>query len=157
MQTSKINKTNIVRRATQPVPIGRSFEAVKLLSDWTKWLVTIETASIAALGFVLKASELNLIKGAAAQVALLLAVLAVIFFLISIALASRLILYIPTLVELLPEPSAEVTKVEPLWLTDIPFWPYWKVDTYATWHLRAFSAGLVCFASTVIMMAVSPR
>ena len=93
-------------------------------------------------------------EGSLANVALAFAVSSVACFVVSIILASYLVLYLPTLVELLPESSDQQAVVKPLWLTEIPFWPFWKVDTYATWQLRIFVAGLLLFTCTFVTMAI---
>lgn len=147
-----IDRVVATSRTRSGVPIGRSLEAIKLLGDWTKWLVTIETGSIALLGFVLKGGDTGLLTGDVAGAAFATALVAVFAFAASIVLASYLLLYLPSLVELLPEQGDADSRVSPLWLTSVPFWPYWKVDTYATWQLRLFVVGIVFFAATFALM-----
>ena len=86
---------------------SNSLEALKLISDWGKWLVTIETAAIAIIGTALISKDRPEVPASAK----VLATLAVSSFLISIAAAAMLLLT-------LPEIAQNVRADQNIWLTE---------------------------------------
>ncbi len=84
----------------------QQMEAIKLLNDWSKWVITIETAAIAGIFEVMK--ELGTIQAASLSlkgfnVALdLLLSLGVISFVLSIFYAGQLLFSLPDIAEQLP-------------------------------------------------------
>jgi hypothetical protein len=86
---------------------SNSLEAIRLINDWGKWLVTIETAAIAIIGSAL----LNTDRSAVPKVAKVFATLAVSSFLISIVAAAALLLT-------LPEIAQNVRADQNIWLTE---------------------------------------
>jgi hypothetical protein len=79
--------TQELEQAEGAAPI-KTLESVKLLKDWSSWLVGIQTAAIAAIGALIKDGDLNLSIR-------LSAVGAVICFVISIGFASMLLVSLP--------------------------------------------------------------
>jgi hypothetical protein len=77
---------------------SNSLEAVRLISDWGKWLVTIEVAAVAVIGTLASRGD-----SAFPMLAKLLATLAVISYLVSIAAAAILLLTLPEIVQYLRE------------------------------------------------------
>ncbi|WP_155744098.1 hypothetical protein [Scytonema sp. UIC 10036] len=65
---------------------SRSFEALKLISDWAKWLVTIETGTIAIIGTLFQSN-----RGTIPDLAKVFGTVAIICFLISITAAGILL------------------------------------------------------------------
>jgi hypothetical protein len=89
----------------------QQMEAIKLLNDWSKWVITIETAAIAGIFAVLK--ELSSARGSGlwlqiCAVALnLLLLAAVAAFILSIYNAAQLLYSLPGITEQLPKSTKE--------------------------------------------------
>lgn len=82
------------------VPTSNFIDAVKLLGEWNKWLVTVELAVIGAIGFILKSEErIALHEGWIGLFAMGMAITSVLTLGTSIIQASRLILSLPFFVE----------------------------------------------------------
>ena len=73
---------------------SNSLEAIKLISDWGKWLVTIETAAIAVIGAFFADNQTVV-----PELAKVLGTLAIGSFLISIAGAAILLLTLPEIAQ----------------------------------------------------------
>jgi hypothetical protein len=86
----KIDNTEVAKMGSS----SDSLEALKLISDWAKWLVTIETAAIAIIG-TLFTSERIVVP----YLAKLCGTVSIIFFLISIAGAAILLLTLPEIAQ----------------------------------------------------------
>ena len=84
----------------------QQMEAIKLLNDWSKWVITIETAAIAGMFEVIKELSTNPAPGPLARgftIALNSLLLgAVIAFVASIYYAGRLLFSLPDIAEQLP-------------------------------------------------------
>ena len=107
------------RRTSAPVPKKnippgdlsllkkQQMEAIKLLNDWSKWIVTLETGAIAGILAWLKstsvAGQLPLWK----IVPTLLLALGVICFAVSIYYAAQLLFSLPDIAEQLPDANEE--------------------------------------------------
>lgn len=73
-----------------PETIEQTIEAVKLLADWAKWLITIETTAVAAIAFSMS------IRDAYSQgMARAIGAFAMVFFTISIIFATLLFRSLP--------------------------------------------------------------
>lgn len=133
---------------------SRTIETAKLLMDWSKWLVTVQTAAITALGFLLKMSDPTKLPGASEKIPMLLALGAVLCFVVSILHATYLMLFLPAIVERIPESIPENTPQNnvsrTLWHVAVPFWPGWQVGTFTVWQSRLFCVGIVMFAGAYI-------
>jgi hypothetical protein len=84
---------------------SNSLEAVRLVSDWGKWLVTIEIAAVAIIGTLASRGDPQL-----PVLINVLATLAITSFLVSIAAAALLLLTLPEIVQNLRED-------QDIWLT----------------------------------------
>ena len=73
---------------------SNSLEATKLISDWGKWLVTIETAAIALIGAFFTGDVASI-----HELAKVFGTLAISSFLVSIAAAAILLLTLPEIAE----------------------------------------------------------
>ena len=82
-----------------------SLEATKLISDWGKWLVTIETAAIALIGAFFTGDVASIHESAK-----VFGTLAISSFLVSIAAAAILLLT-------LPEIAQNLRAGQNIWLT----------------------------------------
>ena len=83
-----------------------TLEATRLISDWGKWLVTIETTAIAIIG-ALFATDHSPVP----ELAKVLATLAIGSFLVSIAGAATLLLTLPEIVQnLRPDQNIWLTR-----------------------------------------------
>jgi hypothetical protein len=122
-------------------------EAIELLFDWNKWLITIETAAIAALGF--------LTKDGGNVVALVAGDLTILTFVCSIFVSSFFLLNLPYLVD-----GAESTESSFLSHQRVVFgwWlgkgASWQVGKFTAWITRLFFAGISLFAFTFIAALV---
>lgn len=83
-----------------------TLEAIKLVSDWAKWLVTIETFAIALLGSLFTTDKVALNKTSR-----LLGTVAILCFVASICFAAMLLLTLP---EITQSVHAELN----VWLTE---------------------------------------
>lgn len=86
---------------------SNSLEALKLISDWGKWLVTIETVAIAIIGSALLATD----RPSAPMLAEVFGTVAIGSFLISIIAAAALLLT-------LPEIAQNIRPDRNIWLTE---------------------------------------
>jgi hypothetical protein len=77
-------------------------EAIRILSDWSKWIVTLETAAIAGILTWLKPISEEHLRGWAIVPNVLLA-LAAVCFAVSIYYAAQLLFSLPDIVEQLPD------------------------------------------------------
>ena len=84
---------------------SNSLEATKLISDWGKWLVTIETAAIALIGAFFSGDVASI-----HELAKVFGTLAIGSFLVSIAAAAILLLT-------LPEIAQNLRADQNIWLT----------------------------------------
>jgi len=80
-------------------------EGIKLISDWAKWLITVQTAAIGAIGAYLNGKTTKL-----PTLVKLLSTTAVASFVISIAAAALLLLSLPEIVQ-------RLTGGTNIWLT----------------------------------------
>lgn len=122
-------------------------DSIKLLFEWNKWLVAVETASIAALGFLVKdSSSCTKILGSLTILVFVVAILLSVFFLLN-----------------LPHMIADGGGERSRRLNDeqVPFrWEYqrkmgsrnkhgpWIVGTFTKWITRFFITGIILFALT---------
>jgi len=120
-----------------------SLEAVKLVNDWAKWLVTIETAAIALLGVFFTNSQPpvdNLAK--------VLGTLSIGSFVISIAAAAMLLLT-------LPEITQHLDGGQNVWLTrDSVAGRLLRINTqgFALIESLFFGIGLILMGATVVVL-----
>ncbi len=84
----------------------QTIEAVKLLADWAKWLITIETTAIAAVALVTTVRD-PYTRGAVS----VLASGAVFFFVLSIISATLLLRSLPGIMQTI-EPSQSIWETE---------------------------------------------
>ena len=134
-----------------PNPVGsvkmgdRSLEALKLISDWSKWLVTIETGAIAVVGAVIKLGTSTM-----PVLAKICATAALGSFVASIAAAALLLLS-------LPEIAQRVTDGESVWMTrDRVIGRVFRGVTtqgLAVFEAFFFGTGVVAFAAMILAIA----
>jgi hypothetical protein len=120
---------------------SNTLEALKLISDWAKWLITIQTAVIAVIGAGVSD------KGAAmTRTAKILATGAVGCFVASVAVTAVLLLS-------LPEITQSLRADTNIWLTrDSVIGRMFGMNTQglATVESFFFGLGVVCFAGLIL-------
>jgi hypothetical protein len=90
-------KRNNPLKASNHMPIeSNTLEALKLVSDWAKWLVTIETGAIAILGTMMTST-----KSPVPRLAKFFGTVAMVCMLTSIAAAAVLLLTLPEIAQYL--------------------------------------------------------
>jgi len=122
---------------------SNTLEAAKLISDWAKWLVTIETAAIALIGTYFTGGA-----GTSHHAAKVLASLAIASFVVSISAAAMLL-------ATLPEITQNLDAEENIWRTqDSVAGPVLHMDTqsFAAVESVFFGLGLVLLAATTIVV-----
>ncbi len=122
---------------------AKNLEAAKMINDWAKWLVTIETAAIALIGafFTRRGSPIN-------ELAQVLATLAIISFVISIAGAASLLLTLPEIIQ-------NLEAGQNIWLTrDSVAGSLLRLDTQRLAMIEAvfFGIGLVLLGSMMLVL-----
>jgi hypothetical protein len=126
-----------------------SLEALRLISDWGKWLITIETAAIAVIGGAVANKERRI--PATAKV---LATSAVGSFLISIVAAAMLLLT-------LPEIAQSVSAGQNIWLTEDSVAGRvlgMNTQDFAVVESVFFGCGLILFVAMIVAIVWSePR
>jgi hypothetical protein len=93
-QDASIRELNLLKK--------QQMEAVRLLNDWSKWIVTLETAAIAGIVTWLKPGLADHLRGWKMAPDILL-LLAAVFFAASIYYAAQLLFSLPDIVEQLPD------------------------------------------------------
>ena len=122
-------------------------DAIKLISDWAKWLITIETGAIAIIGAVVRSEQV-----AGSRPAKALATGAIVCFPVSIAAAAGLLLSLPEIAQYL-DPGTNV------WLTsDSVLGHFFGLNTQAMAVLEAafFGLGVICFAALIVAVTWAP-
>jgi len=120
---------------------SNALEGLKLISDWAKWLITIETAVIASIGVAFRQEGTRL-----PFLSRVLTTAAVVSFVISIAAASLLLLS-------LPEIAQSLRSDTNIWLTrDSVIGRVFGMNTqdFATIESFFFGMGVVCFAAVIV-------
>ena len=126
-------------------------ETIKLLFDWNKWLVTVETAAIAALGF--------LTRDGGNVAALVLGGLTIMTFVSAIGLSSFFLLNLPYLID-----GEESNQDDFLSLQRVRFrwagqnsWLWigekeaWRVGKFTKYITRLFLVGIILFSLTFVV------
>ncbi len=117
-------------------------EGLKLISDWAKWLVTIEAGAIAIIGAIAKTD-----KAPPPQLVKVFVTGAIICFLISIAAAALLLLS-------LPEIAQNIQPGTNIWLTQdslIGRVFHMNIQGFAILESLFFGLGIVCFSFAIIV------
>jgi len=122
---------------------SNTFEGLKMISDWSKWLITIETSAIAIIGGVIKIENIPL-----SLPVKIFATASIVFFLCSIAAAALLLLSLPEIAQMLR--------------SDVNIWTtrdsiigrvfHMGIQTFASFESFFFGAGMICFSSLIIVM-----
>jgi hypothetical protein len=123
-----------------------SLEALRLISDWGKWLITIETAAIAVIGGVLANTDRHF-----PVLAKVFATSAVGSFLVSIVAAAMLLLT-------LPEIAQTVRADQNIWLTsDSVAGRLLGMNTegFALVESVFFGCGLILFVAAIVVIVWS--
>ena len=129
---------------------GNVAEVVRLISDWAKWLIAIETSVIFLIGSMAKSLphlRLPIFKYIHIDFARLLATLTILFFLASIASAAFLVLSLPEIV-LKFQPG---TNIWPARDSAIGV----SLQQLAIFESMFFGVGLTCFSTLLIGMVWS--
>ena len=116
--------------------------AIKLLFDWNKWLITIETAAIGVLGFMLRKDNLE-------PVVIFFGSSAVLFFVFSIVLSLFFLLNLPYLIDQGAAKNQEFLshkRVQFKWVLQSKYSNPWKVGRFTTYINRFFIFGTMCFS-----------
>jgi hypothetical protein len=115
---------------------NKTMGGLKLVSDWAKWLITIESGAIAVIGGLIKLGQPSPTYWEA-----VFATLAIVCFLVSIATAALLLLS-------LPEIAQKFDPDENIWLaSDSVIGPvlHMGIQGFATFESLFFGVGLVSF------------
>lgn len=121
--------------------------SISLLSDWAKWLITIETGVIAILGTLIRSWLSENRPTAAVKLSRQLATATVVFFLLSMAAAAFLLLS-------LPEIALTIQPGENIWLTEDTVIGYvlgMDIQTLAIYESLGFGMGMVCFSAFIVV------
>jgi hypothetical protein len=128
----------------------QQMEAIKLLNDWSKWVITIETAAIAGIFTVMK--ELSKIPAASPWLrgctiaSSLLLLGALISFIVSIHYAGQLLFSLPGIVEQLPDAKEEsINEMQDQYMNA-------DILTYERRQFKLFVAGLVFVAAAAAVI-----
>jgi hypothetical protein len=123
---------------------SNAMDALKLISDWAKWLITVETAAIGLIGAYLKDNPAVLPKTVK-----LISTIAVGSFVVSIAAAALLLLS-------LPEIAQQLDANTNIWLTsDSIIGRVLGANTQAFALIESFFFGLgVVLIAALIMLAI---
>ena len=122
---------------------SNSLEATKLISDWGKWLVTIETAAIAIVGALFSRGQPPV-----PEMAKVFGTLAISSFRISIAAAAILLLT-------LPEIAQNLRADQNIWLTrDSVAGRLLRMNTqaFALVESAFFGCGLILLGATIVVL-----
>jgi hypothetical protein len=125
---------------------SNALEALRLISDWAKWLITIETGAIATIGAMVKGGDVPSAQQRG------LATAAVLCFVASICSAAVLLLS-------LPEVAQNLRPGISIWMTsDSVLNGVFGLDTQtlATFESLFFAAGIICFAAFMLSLLWSP-
>ena len=130
--------------------VASSLEALRLISDWAKWLITIETGAIAVIGATVSAKSKSGEKPS--KSVMTLATGAVASFTVSIAAAAVLLLS-------LPEIAQSVRPETNIWLTsDSVLGKLFGLNTQtlASFESVFFGVGILSFAAMILVAMWSP-
>ena len=122
---------------------SNSLEATRLISDWGKWLVTIETAAIAIVGALFARGQPPV-----PELAKVFGTLAISSFLVSIAAAAILLLT-------LPEIAQNLRADQNIWLTqDSVAGRLLRMNTQALALVESvfFGCGLILLGATIVVL-----
>jgi hypothetical protein len=125
---------------------SRNLEAIRLINDWGKWLVTIETASITIIGAFFTTDR------SAPGLAKMLGTLAIGSFLVSIAAAAILLLT-------LPEITQNLRTGQNIWLTrDSIAGQLLRTNTQGLALVESifFGCGFILLTTMIVVMIWSP-
>ena len=125
---------------------SNTLDALRFISDWAKWLITIETGAIAVIGGMITGNRL-----AHAASARLWATAAIGSFVASIIAAAILLVSLPEIVQTL-QPGVNI------WLTsDSVLGRVFGLDTQTLALLESafFGLGILCFAGLLLDIAWS--
>ncbi len=124
-----------------------SMDALKLVSDWSKWLVTIETFAIALLGSLFTTSKVELSKLAKS-----LGTTSLVCFVISIVTAAMLLLT-------LPEIAQNLKSNVNIWMTQdsVAYEMFgFNTQSFAVIESLFFGIGIIMAAGVVISIIWKP-
>jgi hypothetical protein len=120
---------------------SNAMEGLKLISDWAKWLITVETAAIGLIGVYLKGNTVAL-----PRLVKVLSTVSIGSFVISIAAAALLLLS-------LPEIAQRLDGTTNIWLTsDSIIGRVFgaNTQTFATIESFFFGLGVVLMATLIV-------
>ncbi|RLT89423.1 MULTISPECIES: hypothetical protein [unclassified Ketobacter] len=122
-------------------------EIIKLLVDWNKWLVGVETIAISALGLIFKERD------GVSHVAIGCASASLVFFLVSIFLSSMLLLNLPFMAGNSKDLNADSFQHNEIYFEskeqDITR-KRWTIGSYTSNITRTFGFGLFLFVLALI-------
>jgi hypothetical protein len=131
----------------------QQMEAIRLLNDWSKWVVTIETASIAGIfTWLTKPVTAGSPRGGWVVAADVVLIAAAVCFAVSIAYAAALLFALPDIVEQLPKATQE--SINDMTGNYMSF----SVLVYERGQWWAFIAGLVLvILAALLLIGVTTR
>jgi hypothetical protein len=127
--------------------------SISLLSDWAKWLITIETAVIAIVGTLIRSlpsethsNSLRKSWYSTEKLSRILATATIIFFLLSIAAAAFLLLSLPE-IALTIQPGTNIWFAKDTIIGSVLGV---DVQSLAIFESMGFGFGMVCFSSLIV-------
>lgn len=126
---------------------SNALEGLKLISDWAKWLITIEAGAIAIIGAIARTD-----KAPPPQLVKVFVTAAIICFIVSIAAAALLLLSLPEIVQKL-QPHTNI------WLTHDSIIGHvfrLNIQGFAILESLFFGLGVICFSVAIIVATWSP-
>lgn len=114
--------------------------SMSLLSDWAKWLITIETAAIAIVGTLIRSQQ-----NESSRLTRVLATSTIAFFLLSIAAAALLLLSLPE-IALTIQPGTNIWFAKDIIIGDVFGM---NIQSLAILESMGFGIGMVCYASLI--------
>ena len=122
---------------------GNALDALKFISDWAKWLVTLETASIAFIGSLFTSDNISL-----TNLSNIFGTTAIICFLISIVAAAILLLTLPEIAQYLRDDTN-------IWVTqDSVAGHLFRLNTQNLAVAESFFFGLGMISSSALIVTV---
>jgi hypothetical protein len=131
----------------------QKMEAIKLLSDWSKWLITIETGGIAGIVSFLDFKNFNPnSQSPGLTIASVILAFASILFVGSIWSACLVLLSLPRIAELVPDPKSNPE----LSIYDMRDEDFQLLKFYAGNQYKFFVAGLALVAASILAWVLVP-
>lgn len=126
---------------------SNALEGLRLIANWSKWLITLETGAVSIIGTLVIAEHVPI-----SFLANIFATVSIICFFISIAAAAILLLSLPEIAKTLqPEQNIWITR-------DSIIGRVFRMTTQSLAIIESlfFGLGMVCFCSLMIVLIWIP-